>query len=469
MRKRRGRKTALLLLTGQFLTIASILLIVSVDDLRTPSAMSLKFLASGACLLGFGVVLVFRRFRLDGARQKQLEQELRSTNEEVVAALTVARDGIEARNQFLTGFSRRMHSPLKEIVRRTATLLETDLTNQQRGCTQTNLLAAESLAAAITNVLDYSQMEAGKLSLKNVEFEPARLIREVVEVFSNRAQRMGLKLNTAIDERLPSLIKGDSVRLQQVLANLLDNALKFTQRGEILVSVSEAGLSEGRTKLKFAVKDTGIGINEQARALLFQLFDQTGGSSIGEGSAIGLGLAISKKLVELMGGAIDVDSKPGRGSVFRFTAVFECPCLNQGHETHSTEVALLLRSATPAATSSPKLATRTNVPAQHGSGRDRRMATRYRVNHPTLLKSKSAGVAVVRVLDVSETGLRVSIPFRLELNTEVEIRVKDKTISGFVRNCVCKAGTEFHVGIEVSEPVSAGRFSFDQVLRRARA
>ncbi|MGD1090413.1 MAG: PilZ domain-containing protein [Bryobacteraceae bacterium] len=213
-RQQRDQKFGLLLLTGQFLTIASILFIVSVDDLKTPASVSLKILGAGVCLIGVGVVFIFRRFRLQSIRQKLREQQLRTSDNEIGAALDSAR----------------------------------------------------------------------------------------------------------VHRVPPAAMKG----------------------------------------------------------------------------------------------------------------------------------------AAPA-----------NLPAHNG--RDRRMDARSCVNHPTLLNSKDAGVAGVRVLDVSPTGVRVSVPFRLELNTEVEIRVNDTTVSGLVRNCVCKAGTEFHVGVEVTEAISDGNASFDQVLRRSRA
>ena len=173
-----GRKSNLLLLTGQFLTIASILLIVIVEEPQsgiTSQECSLKLLLGLACLLGFGVVLAFRKFRVEDLRQKQLQQELRISNEEVVIALNAARDAIEARNQFLIKLSHRMQKPLKDIVRRSATLLEADLPDRQRGYAHRNCLAAESLTRAIANVLDYSQMEAGRLCLNNIEFDPAKL------------------------------------------------------------------------------------------------------------------------------------------------------------------------------------------------------------------------------------------------------------------------------------------------------
>lgn len=414
---------------------------------------SLKVLLLGACLVGFGMVLVFRKSRVDLARQKALQRELRNTNEEVATALDAARDGIDARNQFLYSFGEGLQKSLDQIIGHTTMLLETDLSGAQQEHANKNLSVAQSIAAAISDVLDYSDLDAAKLALRDGEFDPAALLRDVVGNFQSRAHETGIRLRARIAEDLPALIRGDGTRVRQVLDNLVDNALKFTDRGEILVCVAEAGSSSGRVTLRFEVKDTGIGMGEQARSRLFEPFVHSGDLvNRGDGST-GLGLAISKKLVELMGGAIDVTSEPGRGSSFRFTISCECPSAN----AQSPDPSLC------------RLASHVNAPAQQGSGRDRRIASRQRINHPTLLKSKVAGMAVVRVLDVSTTGMRVSVPFRLPLNTEVEIRIDDHTISGLVRNCVCKAATEFHIGVEVLEPEAVGGRSFDQVLRRVHA
>lgn len=415
---------------------------------------SLKVLLSGACLAGFGVVLVFRKFRIDRARQKRLEQELRSTNEEVATALSAARDGIDARNRFLRNLGQGIERPLDEIIHQTTILLETDLGKQQRISAQKTLSAAESVAAAISDVLDYSQLEAAKLNLESVEFDPGGLVQDVVETFHPRARDAGVWLRSFVAEGLPAMVKGDPSRLRQVLDNLVDNAVKFTERGEIVLSVAEAGWSDGRVKLRFEVKDTGIGINEQVRGRLFQPYAHNGDLVIRERGGTGLGLAISKRLVELMGGVIDATSEPGRGTAFCFTAVCESPLANP-EETAPDSIA--------------KLAVQVNAPARQATGSDRRLASRFRINHPTLLKSKVAGMAVVRILDVSASGVRVSIPFRLPLNSEVEIRIEDENVPGIVRNCVCKAATEFHIGIELVEPVSTDGRSYDRVLRRVRA
>jgi signal transduction histidine kinase len=405
-------------------------------------ATYLKALVAGICLFAFGVVLVVRRFRIDAAIQRKLQQELRTVNEEVIAALAAARSESKAKNQFLAHVGHLMRTPLDAIVGGADDLLQTDLTGQQRDCAQTSRDLAESLTRVARQVIDYSRIESGLLELQSVEFEPAGIVTDVLQLFSLPAERKGVKLKTAIGNGLPSVVKGDPERLRQVLVNLMSNAVRFTQQGEILLRVKEVNGAEGRTSLGFEVKDTGIGIAEQIRNCIFQPLSQVAGSGGNEGT--GVGLAISKKLVELMGGKLDVASEPGRGSTFGFTAVFETVHADTKPQPESSKPDSSSTSIVPAA----------GVARGKKQGRERRTEPRRGINYPTLLRSEQAGVSIIRVLDVSTSGLRVSVPFSLNIHSEVEIRIEGKSVVGVVRNCSCIRANEFHVGIEIPRATS---------------
>jgi signal transduction histidine kinase len=428
----------------------------------------LKVLVSGACLLAFGVVFVIRKLRIDAAIQRKLQQELRTTNEEVVAALAAARSESETKNQYLAHVGNLMRTPLKGIAGRTAELLQTDLTSRQRDCAQSSRELAEATARMADQVVDYSRMESGMFELQRVEFHPESIVTNVLQLFSLPAERKGLTIKTAIGRNLPS-VKGDPERLRQVLSNLTSNAVRFTQRGEVLLRVEELAGVEGRESLRFEVRDTGIGITEQVRGHIFQPFSQLRGSIPADDGA-GLGLAISKKLVESMGGKMDVASEQGHGSTFSFTAVFESVRASaEPHYESSEAPSSDTRTVGANGNGARSLGSR-KPPTERKDGRERRAAPRYRINHPTLLKSQDAGIAVIRVLDVSSSGLRVSAPFRLELQTEVEIRIEDISVVGIVRNCTCIRAEEFHIGIEIPKAVSENENSVQhlRLLRKVR-
>jgi signal transduction histidine kinase len=413
----------------------------------------LKALVAGACLLAFGVVFVVRRFRVDAAIQGKLQQDLRTANEEVIAALAVARSESEAKNRFVAHVGRLMRAPLNALVDRSGELLGTDLTGRQRDCAQANLDLAESLLKISSQVDDYSKMESGRFELQSREFDPARVVSDVLQLFIPLAEQKGLKLKSSIAKGLPSAVKGDPKRLRQVLANVLSNAVRFTDEGEVSLRV-EAAAGEERTSLRCEVRDTGIGITEETRNRIFQPFSMfepvsaaNGSNHSGANQGSGLSLAISKKLVELMGGKIEIASEPDRGSTLSFTVVFES--VRGGMEKHS-ESSHDVSSVTEvivAAHSKPR--------SEKKERPDRRAEQRHGTNYPTLLRAESAGVAVIRVLDVSPSGLRLSVPFRLLPRTEVEIRIEGTSVVGVVRNCTRITPNEFHVGIQIPWEASA--------------
>jgi hypothetical protein len=252
------------------------------------------------------------------------------------------------------------------------------------------------------------------------------------------------------------------------LINFMSNAVRFTERGEILLRAEDVQGTEGRTRLRFQVKDTGIGIAEHAREQIFQPFTGTAGFTK-PGS--GLGLPISKKLVELMGGKIEVGGEDGRGCSFTFTAVFETVSAGSERRRESPESAFAGTNVVATVevpgntTADPPQTTKT---PRGKVSTERRSEPRHGINYPTLLRSEEAGVSIIRILDVSTKGLRVSVPFRLKLDSEVEIRIEGASVVGTVRNCTPIAANEFHVGVAL-RPVSGEDEQFLHHLSLLRA
>jgi signal transduction histidine kinase len=391
----------------------------------------LKVLVAVSCLMAFGVVFVFRGFRIDNAAQRRLEQSLRSSNDEVIAALAAVCDGSDARNEVLINVSDALRTHLNGMIALTTKLLDMELNADQHNRAQAGLHSALSLARVIRDIQDFSKLESARMDLELEEFRPTKVIKDTVDAFRVSAAQKGLELEVMIVARLPVLAKGDAGRLRQVLTNLMDNAVKFTERGRIMVSATEVSKTGLRTKLRFEIKDTGIGISEQIRGRLFEPLSQADRPTASEQAGGGLGLAISRKLVELMGGEIGVVSIPTNGSTFWFTVVLEHVPARAGLQPDSAKRdpdggrPQSLKGGLQIASLIPRTESR--------STRDKRVESRYRTNYPTLLKSKSAGVALVRILDAAGFGLRVTAPFRLPVGTEVEICIEDTAVRGLDR------------------------------------
>lgn len=248
--------------------------------------------------------------------------QLEDANKQVQSFAYKAGEANNAKREFLAVMSHEIRTPVNGIIGMTELAMQTNLTSGQREYLQTINSCAESLLAQLNDVLDFSKIEAGKLELERTEFSLRELLGEALSTLAARAHTKGIELLLHIRPEVPDTLIGDPHRLRQIVVNLVGNALKFTDKGDVLVRVENSRWVEGEAELAFAIADTGIGIPADRLATIFQPFSQADYSTTRRFGGTGLGLAITQQLVGLMGGAVKVESEVNRGSVFRFTARF---------------------------------------------------------------------------------------------------------------------------------------------------